>query len=1528
MKYEFLQIRSKVMRSLPRRLRYTESRQTTGSPITLFILIGLFVGLQLPVVQTKLAQWATDYVTKKTGFETQIQKVTIDWTDKASFKGVKIKDKQGREMLSVELLQIDFNFLSLWDERQNIEPDGIIIRKGRLNLITQNDKMNLLEFVQAFGSSEKTMPDTTQTSAPRILIKEIEIDALFFGYDMADEASMASGLFDYNHISLANITGKIQNLKIAGDTTEMEIEGLKAVEENINFPIEKLTTFFRMTPTELRFAPLDFRFGYSALRDSVILRYESMDDLADFNNKVHLSLNFNNSVLTLDDLAIFSEELKQFRERFVIHSGKFEGKVADFDLTNLDIELGQNTRLKGDLKMKGLTEIDSTDIVLKLDNSKFWTGDVEKYVPSEAYAYFEKFGMIQIPKLAFIGRINAFDFGGKFKTNLGQIEEQFRINLDSQSYRGNFALTGFQAGVLADAQDVIQQIDIQGEIDGKGFSIDQMQTHFYSKIPSVGLKGYTYQNLEINTGIFDQIITSDFSVKDPNLKLNLHSEIDLVTEVAGLVVKLDTAFLDKLKLIDKPIFVRTAFEASIHRFNLKNIDAELTAVSTYVQNSHKGLEINDLSFKIDHQEDGNRSINFVSNLLDAKLYGQFNLEKFVADNLTLFTECLLYVENDEQKLTEYYKKKKIYPKSKYDTESYKTDFEVVLKNINPALHLFEPKLHLGRNTRLVGHFSRDFRTYATLTGVVDTVTYDESKILGSTMVFSIGKNEDEPNANIDVSLFSESQDFSESVQTEQFNAEAHVMNQKVIFQTDIDDKNSDDHINLSGTLNLLDSSAYRLNLNESTFFLIGQEWKTPDSTKITISGNEINFENMVFSDGIHLLDIEGNISENPSEKLSIKVQDLELGLFNNLLGTNITGKLNGNASLKNIYHAPIVGSMLHLSDLHYEGFKIGNLSGLLTWNNQKEALHVSADLERNGIHMVRVKGDIAPTKEDGLDLIIRLLKTDLSIAQPFTVGNVSDFEGTMSGQIVVKGEVSRPILGGEIKLEGARCRIDLLNTTYTFDDDVISLRENSIEVHNFIIFDEESDLAEVSGGIYHDGFEDFLIDIRGEMDRFQVLNTERSEEEIYYGTANMTGDFEVAGSLTDITIKANVKTEKDTELYIPLDGYADVEETEAGFIKFVEADKKSKEDSLKNTIQEDEDLRLRMKFNVDITPDAYCAVIFDENAGDIMRGRGEGSISVDIDTKGDFKMLGEIGIVEGAYNFTFMNLINKEFIVGKGSSITWTGDPFSGVLNIKALYRQLTLITPILSSIITDEQSELLNHPSLRRKYEVEVGLLVTGELLSPDIGFSIDILDYPRTISTGNQSIPLGNYIQAFQSRLKSDDQELAKQVFSIIALQRFSAENAFSSMGSSAGGSVSELLSNQLSGWLSQVDNRLEIGLDLGGFDSEALKTFQLRFSYSLLGGRMRITRDGGFTNMENETDPASIIGNWTLEYLLTKDGQFKLKMYHKNSTATFNAGLRNNSTTGTSILMTKSFNSPNELFQNQKKKKQQKLNKNQDE
>src|SRR5204862_2987453 len=113
------------------------------------------------------------------------------------------------------------------------------------------------------------------------------------------------------------------------------------------------------------------------------------------------------------------------------------------------------------------------------------------------------------------------------------------------------------------------------------------------------------------------------------------------------------------------------------------------------------------------------------------------------------------------------------------------------------------------------------------------------------------------------------------------------------------------------------------------------------------------------------------------------------------------------------------------------------------------------------------------------------------------------------------------------------------------------------------------------------------------------------------------------------------------------------------------------------------------------------------------------------------------------------------------------GDPYQGVLNITASYRQLASLAPIFTD------PKLVSDPSIRRKYPVEVLLKLDGPMLSPQFTFDIVANDLPNNIVTeSGTAVRLNFEFNAFKAKL--DEQELKRQVFSLIVLRRLSPPDA----------------------------------------------------------------------------------------------------------------------------------------------------------
>ncbi len=421
---------------------------------------------------------------------------------------------------------------------------------------------------------------------------------------------------------------------------------------------------------------------------------------------------------------------------------------------------------------------------------------------------------------------------------------------------------------------------------------------------------------------------------------------------------------------------------------------------------------------------------------------------------------------------------------------------------------------------------------------------------------------------------------------------------------------------------------------------------------------------------------------------------------------------------------------------------------------------------------------------------------------------------------------------------------------------------------------------------------------------FKILNTTEKDNDQFYGTAYVTGKASLTGPIDNLEITAAVTSNKGTRMYIPLDGPTEVATQE--YIQFVS--QKIIEDSLEaeGVARKSTNLGgVKMDFNFNITPDAYCEIQLDRQAGDIIKAYGRGLLNMKVDTKGDFSMTGNYEIDRGDYTFTFQNALNKKFTINPGSRITWSGDPYDALLNVQASYTQLTSLAVLPE--LTQLSKATGNSSELSRRYPVEVTIALTDRLLTPTISYDLAVKQYPSS----------GEYrsaVAAFENRLRSNEQELSRQVSSLILFnQLLSPQDALLGEANQGvtmlGNSVSELVSNQISRWASTLDENLEVGVSGLSLDQSTLTNLQLRLTYRFLNDRFRITRDGRFaygttqagTSQFNAT---SLLGEWTIEYWLAQSGNVRLKAYNRNIQ---NALLLNNAITtgGVSMQFTHSFN-----------------------
>ena len=136
-------------------------------------------------------------------------------------------------------------------------------------------------------------------------------------------------------------------------------------------------------------------------------------------------------------------------------------------------------------------------------------------------------------------------------------------------------------------------------------------------------------------------------------------------------------------------------------------------------------------------------------------------------------------------------------------------------------------------------------------------------------------------------------------------------------------------------------------------------------------------------------------------------------------------------------------------------------------------------------------------------------------------------------------------------------------------------------------------------------------------------------ESYYELIANFNSNFTGPISRTDLVM--NVTSLNDTKLVLPVRYDQDAKDTK--FVKFVGKE----QDEFKSSVVDNTIKGINISMDLSITEDAEVSIIFDELAGDIMKGVGRGNLQIRSLRNSEFKVNGNFEIESGQYLFTLLN---------------------------------------------------------------------------------------------------------------------------------------------------------------------------------------------------------------------------------------------------------------------------------------------------
>lgn len=1473
--------------------------------------------LRSPAIQTRLIHEIASYYSNKLHTEVRVGEVDVEFFKKLVLRDVYVQDLHKDTLLFFTELKLDIADLNFDKHILTVSDIELVNAKAKLIEYFGEKDFNFQFLVNAFSGNDTTVKK--DSTVWELKCRDITLNNILFAYKDENDTAKTEGI-NYSDILCKKVNGKLTDIHFVKDTILFGIENLTA-HEKCGFVLGGLSAATSVSSKGIILNNMRIITPDSRVYGSYQMLYNKYSDFPDYIEKVKMKAHFDSTWVQVADIAYFAPVLKDIHQTVFI-TGDVNGRVGSLKGKNLKIHYQTATYFDGNVELTGLPNVHEMILNIKVNKLMTTRSDLET-MPVPPFAEGKTLqvpdNMASLGTISFHGSFNGFlnDFVayGTFSSALGNAscDMSMKENMDNKRlfYKGKLKSTGFDIGKFLKI-DKVGVIALDANIDGSGVESDKVDAKLNGTITRFDAMGYSYKDAKVEARFSKKIFDGTLALNDDNLKFNFDGNIDFSQKLPQLNFNADIqqANLTALHVLkrDTSIIVSSSLDFKIQGNTIDNLTGFADIKNTSVKVGKQQYNFNYFNLSaVDEVKD--KHLKLTSDFLDCDIIGKYVLKELGIS----FENLLSFV------LPAYFSSKHL-----KTPQEQRFELKARFNHTDDLTKLFLPKFEIAEGTAINGNYNSVDQKLAFHLSSPRLKAFN-NKIKDVELEAQLENKK--LNLNITASQFG----LTDSLLLKNFDITTQTQNDSSFLNIKWNNHSIPEYkADVKAKAVFYSDPEIKFSFLPSEIVITDSIWAINNYNQVIIDTTCIYVHNMEFTNHHQQIKISGNSSKFESDSLLISLTQFNLANLNKFLlgqGLKLKGIVNGKTLLAGLYSTPMVISNTNFTDLKINDEALGNGYVKTIWNSEKDALALDGLFSKDILPNIIFSGFYYPKKNNSIDINLTLATLSLDLLKPYVKDYCKDFVGEFSGNVTLKGPISKPELNGKITVDAKKISVNYLGTFYSCKHDVI-IDKNSFGVENMIIYDQVyeqnkksntltekdkkfgSGTAIVNGKVYHDNFKNFQLDFDIVPRKLMVLNTVEDQNALYYGQAYVTGPYiNMFGYINSmIYISASVKTDKvniakksgKTKLYIPLSGTTEVSQN--NFITFVSKDpSNNKKDKYKVDLS-----GLNLDFDLEVTPDAEIQMIFDQKIGDVISARGNGTLKLEINTLGKFNMYGNYMVESGDYLFTLQNVINKRFDLEQGGTLKWSGNPYDADVNISAAYKLRTSLSPLYPGDSTG---------TYKRRYPVDCKMLLTNKLMSPDIAFDIDL----PTVNEGTRR-DVRNMVNS--------DLEKNRQVFSLMVLGSFVTPQSLvgtGGTGNAGKAASSELLSNQLSNMLSKISKDFDLGVKYRAGDKVSDQELQMALSTQLFNNRLSIDGNFGVSSRVAQNTNA-LVGDVNVDYKLTDDGKLRAKAFYRtNDNAIVN--LVSPYTQGIGVFYREEFNTVGELYKRYlfktKKKKEQPVN-----
>lgn len=1432
-------------------------------------------------IQNMLVGKATDYLTEYLDTKVQIGYIEYKIPASIALNDVYIEDQSKDTLAYIKNISASVSISKLF--KKSIAIKSVDVDSARFYLKADTlGNTNLNFIIDKF--KDQTLGDVDFSfSAP-----DVHLQGCRFSFDNTDISPKTDNRFDPNHILVDGIDVDITLNHANKDSVLAELNHF-ACKEKCGFTISHIGTQVSFKDNNLVVSDLNIRMPSSNLK------FPDLSAKFDTANISNTTLNFElaKSYISGTDLAGFLPSLGRLRNKLFFSTHLFY-KNGSLTLENLNLNYGTGTILNAEASLSNLVELSKKDtitiddfnnVTVYANINQFGTNraDIENTVSDimgkpfilppviNGFSYIRYSGNIS-------GKMGYAKYVGRITTNAGTISTNaqggYRKSTNTVSIDGYIGTSDFNFEKIFGSDLKIGKLDFDLNANGT--------YNIKNKRVAASVNGivnqFQYNNYNFTGLTVDAIVNPDKSIasvkyidNNGNGTLNMDVFYDNIDsrKFAALEIQADSVNIGAMKLTPKfpTLTLSSDLQLSSHFTSLDDITGEIVLDSTTISNNGLSYFIDKVNVDItkDNLDAGHISVR--SPLISANVDGKYTLSTIAKNLQYQIAKELTSIAPLQVKRT---------------TPSNDFTFNAIIKPLTDLTTLFDIPSSIDDTTYISGSFS-DYTEYLNVNIETEQILLGKNTI--DSVFVKIDTQDDKLTADVNAILQTPRDTTHMFVSTK---ADNNIVDIDFNFWNTVEK-------DFSGDLKLTteffkpkhkDALIEALcTVHNSELTISDSIWHVNQGT-IFYDEHDLIVKNLAFESTDQYLRISGRSNKERNDGI-IKVDMKGVNLF--YISEAVTLPEIANISLLGIATGkvvigealggrPVLDADVAVQKFGLNGYPIADVNAKAKYNYENNHIEMYAEAMNEKNDTTFMTGYVAPIDQE-LQLDIDINELHLGFIEPYLESFSHEMDGIASGNLSVGGKFDAVELWGDAYVHDAKLGIDFLGSTFYFADSVHIGRDRFV-FPNIHIKDKQGNQGIINGLVTHRLFEQFKYQIDFSINNTMVLNTNQYTSPDFYGTVFASGNALIVGDENKVNISIAAKPEAGSYFAVPLDSYRNA--TDNQFITFVKKDTID----LSNSAQERRKKRFKelaptTKVNVDIsveaTPDVEAQIIMDSHSGDVIKGRGIGNIKVNVDQNADIKIFGKYEILEGEYNFSLSGAIRKKFEVAENSSITFDGDPMSGMLDIHAKYQTTASLTDLLEESLTKDI----------KNTSVKVNCLahITGNLLTPKIKFDLDLPGADDEV------------VRRVKATVNTDDMMIQQMVFLLVFGKFYNPQlassqtlNTTSSMATSF---ATATISSQLNYWMSQISNNVNLGMnyqDANNGDAYRNNSFEMNVTTNLFENRLIIYGNLGYRTQYGSTN---FVGDVDVEYKLTKSGRFRLKAYNKTndmlySTALYTQGL----------------------------------------